>query len=131
MTGKKINIDQLSMEIADIFDNYKDLTLEQVKSAVTKTAKETAKKINQNAAATFGGDKYKKSWRYKRDPDLKGRWKYSMVVYSSNGGYRIAHLLEKGHAKRNGGRVEGRPHIAPAADEAKDILIDAIYQEME
>ena len=34
----------------------------------------------------------------------------------------LVHLLEKGHATPAGGRVEGRPHMAPAADEAFEVF---------
>ena len=80
--------------------------------------------IKANAPEESG--EYKKSWTYKRDPDLKGKWRYSLVVYAKDPGYRLAHLLEHGHAKVNGGRVEGRPHITPAEQRAKERLVTKI-----
>ena len=84
----------------------------------------------QPPSAAVGGKKYRKSWRFKQiPPNLGGRWRHSMVIYSTK--YQIAHLLEKGHAKRNGGRVAEREHIAPSVEEARDILIDEILNELE
>lgn len=132
----KVNVDKLSLEIIKELNAFTQVTDEAVKKAVTETAKETVKNIRRNAEAEYPTGRgastgaYAKSWAYKRDPTLKGKWKYSLVVYSKAPYYRLAHLLEKGHAKVNGGRVIGRPHIAPAAEIAQTYLVEKIRQNM-
>ena len=50
------------------------------------------------------------------------------VAGTSETGFRamIAHLIENGHAKRNGGRVMGQPHIKGAEEAAEKQLLDDI-----
>lgn len=108
----KINIDALANEVMKELAAYENVTVESVTEAVKKTAQETVAEIREQAEANFNGTEYAKSWAYKRDPSLKGKYRASMVVYSKKPYYRLAHLLEHGHAKVNGGRVPGRPHVA-------------------
>lgn len=127
MSASRINIDKLSLEIIKQLDIYRDATVEIVEKAVKNTAKKTAKEICDRAEKEFGGTgEYAKSWSYKRDKNLRGKWAYSMVVYAKAPYYKLAHLLEKPHLKRDGSRTQGRPHIAPAEKIAEDILVDEI-----
>jgi len=52
-----------------------------------------------------------------------------LVVHSRNR-YQIAHLLEHGHAKRGGGRVAARPHIAAAEEKGEKQLVETIKQKL-
>lgn len=130
----KVNVDKMAVELIKELVAYTRITAEAVKEAVTSTAKDTVKNIRRNAEEQYPagqGDStgaYAKSWAYKRDPTIKGKWAYSLVVYSKAPYYRLTHLLEKGHAKVNGGRVIGRPHIAPAEEIARTYLVERILQ---
>lgn len=125
----RINIDQLSLTVLRDLEVYRANTIESVKEAVTETAKETVKELKRTSPKGATKD-YSKSWAYKRDRSLRGKWRYSMVVYSKKPDYRLTHLLENGHAKVNGGRVPGQPHIKIAEQHAIRLLDEKLRRKL-
>lgn len=111
------SIDNLADEIMKGLTEYADLTDESMKKAVRKTATSVKKEISANAPKNTGT--YAKSWTAKNTKETSHS--LEMTVHSKNR-YQLAHLLEKGHAKRGGGRVSGRPHIAPAEENGVQML---------
>lgn len=112
-----INIDKLAVEVLKNLEIYRENTVESVEQAVLETAKETVKELQKTSPIGPTGD-YAESWAQKKDNSIRGKWRLSRVVYSRKPDYRLTHLLEFGHAKVNGGRVEARPHIRKAEDNA-------------
>ena len=104
------SIDDMAAEIMRGLTEYADLADTAMKAAVKKTATSVKKEISANAPKRSG--KYRKSWTTKKTKENSHT--LEMTVHSKDR-YQLAHLLEKGHAKRNGGRVSGKPHIAPAS----------------
>ena len=107
--GRSISVDELADVINEGLEEYASLTSEKVKSAVRKSAKTVKEQINSSAPVRTG--RYAKSWKAKTTAESSNM--LQQTVYSPNR-YMLAHLLEKGHAKRGGGRVRAIPHIAPA-----------------
>ena len=116
--GKKIQIDELADAVNEQLEEYSKLSTEVVKTAVTKAGNSVKKDIGANAPRQTG--KYAKSWRTKKTKETSTE--LVVTVYSPPR-YMLAHLLEHGHAKRNGGRVRAIPHIAPAEEAAEAVLL--------
>jgi hypothetical protein len=125
-----IKIDDLASAVQSSLNDYRDNTLDIMARAVARVAKETVQAIRENIdKAGIGGKDYRKSWTTTQNPDMRGRWASGRVVYSKLP--QLPHLLEHGHAKVSGGRVEGRPHIAPAEDLASMKLEEYIKSGIE
>lgn len=126
-----VNIDKMDAEIRQALDIYLANTQEDVKTAVEETAKETVDYLNKNSPRRKrGGGTYAKNWAWKRDPKIRGMWRNSAVVYNKAPTYRLTHLLERGHATRNGGRVEPAPHISTAEETAHTILYAKLVRKL-
>lgn len=109
----KVKIDSLSSEVMKELEKYADVTTEKVKKAVQNAGKTVRDEIKASAPSDTG--KYSKSWTVKTVRETSNS--LELVVHSKNR-YQLTHLLEFGHAKRGGGRVSARPHIASAEEKA-------------
>lgn len=97
-----MGVDSLSKEIEKALKEY----TEEVEIALDNTKKDLArqgiKELKAKSPVRTG--KYAKSWTRKK----RGK---KIILHNKE--YQLTHLLEKGHAKRGGGRVAARVHIAP------------------
>ena len=109
--GRRITIDALADTVKECLSGYADLSAEGMKKTVRKAGNTVKKEIGANAPKDTGA--YSKSWAVKNTKETANA--LEVTVYSRNK-YQLAHLLEHGHAKRNGGRVVGKSHIAPAEE---------------
>ncbi len=116
-------IDNLASEIMEGLKEYADLASDDVKKAVRKAGNTVRKDIAASAPSDTG--KYAKSWSVKKMKETSNS--LEVTVHSKNR-YQLAHLLEHGHAKRGGGRVAARPHIAAAEESAIETLESEIQR---
>ena len=110
-------VDAMADEIIKGLTECADLADTSMKKAVRKTAKSVKDEISANAPKRTGT--YSKSWTAKKTKE--NSHSLEMTVHSKNR-YQLAHLLEKGHAKRGGGRISGKPHIAPAEEKGVQLF---------
>ena len=113
MAGDRVKIDGLANAIMEGLEEYARLSTSDMKAAVRKAGSNVRKDIQANAPKKTGA--YSKSWSVKTTKETSDS--LELTVYSPKK-YQLAHLLEKGHAKRGGGRTKAMAHIAPAEENA-------------
>ena len=107
-----INIDKLASEIAKELSTYSQEVAQKVNVSSERAGKTAVKQLKQTSPKRYGD--YAKSWTMKTEPEVGQPHK--RIVHVKAPHYRLTHLLEHGHAKVGGGRVDGIPHIRPAEE---------------
>lgn len=103
-----IDVGSLAAEINRTLALYARQTEEKIDVISEKVASDGVELLKADSPKSPMGGDYAGSWDYKK----VGK---KFIIHNKKH-YRLTHLLEKGHAKVNGGRVGKRVHIAPVED---------------
>ena len=110
----KTTIENLDSAIKKALTDYVNGITPSMEDVSKKIGQKGAAAVRKNARGVLGGTgKYARGWTSKLE---KTRYSVTSIIYNKTQP-SLAHLLENGHAKVGGGRVAGRPHIAPVEQE--------------
>lgn len=116
-----IKVDDLVEAVRGELEEYANEVTGDVKQAVKEVAKATVKEVKAKSPVKSG--KYKKSWG--QTTTYEAAESIQVTIHNKKR-YMLTHLLENGHALRNGGRTKAYPHIKPAEDFAARELEKAV-----
>ena len=112
---------QFEVDMKHILDDYKDSVIHTAQAVIPRITQEAQKRVKQKAPHLSG--RYRRNWSRQTAPSRLG---VTSVVFNKTPTYRLTHLLEYGHAKRNGGRVPAYPHITEAREWAQNEAVRAL-----
>lgn len=123
----RTKIGDLSGAIEDILNEYGEGIRDELETVIPAVAKDTAKQVRENAKRMKlkRTGEYARGWKTKVDKNLYGDTTATVYNAAKPG---LPHLLEFGHATRNGGRTQPFEHIAPAEDWAEKEVVKRVKE---
>lgn len=116
-------MDGLAAAVEEALETYGREVAEGTRRVVRATAEQCRREIREKSPRRTG--KYAKGWRIQET--VQGSGLVKETVYNAAAPQRT-HLLENGHAKVTGGRVEGKAHIRPPAQRAESSLVSGLEE---
>lgn len=113
--AQKVSVDQFANTLTKALREYTRDVEDGLRQTLDETAKECAKELKVTSPKKTG--KYARGWAVQKEGSSK------QVVWNKKY-YSLVHLLEKGYAKRGGGRVPGRPHVARAEQKYTKLFVE-------
>ena len=121
----KVPLEKLGDALAEIIEKYEDDMVACMNDVVRDAGRKTAAAVRTSAKGVTKGTKYPGSWTF----TVEGRLNPKAIVYSRVPG--LPHLIEHGHATTKGGRVAGKPHIAPVEKVATEDFVREMQRRLE
>lgn len=103
----------ITKQLGKVLTDYGQEVKDAVAAEIEAIAKEGVDELRGTSPQGATGN-YAKDWKVNKLGSLDRR-RSRAVIYNATE-YRLTHLLEKGHATRNGGRTRAQPHIKPVED---------------
>ena len=124
--SKSIEANLLSKELMQYLQDYKEEIDEEVEKVANSVGKKATEELKQKSPKGARKE-YAKGWKLKKDKIGKNR--YTVKIHNKTD-YQLTHLLESGHATRNGGRTEAQPHIKPVEEKYKKEFEEELKKEI-
>lgn len=135
MSGvNNISIADFVSKLSEELTNYHKNVIDKV---ITEETKKSMRDLVQKTKATAPVGKRTKHYRDSitskvlQKNDLGYGISYSELWYVKGPDYRLSHLLNNGHALRDGGRFEGTKFITKATDEIETSYLENLKKAIE
>lgn len=113
--SKTVKPEVFAQAVKDYLEIYVEDIGESVEETSNQIGKEAKDELKQTSPTGYR-KRYAKGWAIKKDKKKKN---YYAIKIHNKTDYQLTHLLEFGHATRNGGRTKAIPHIRPVEEKYK------------
>lgn len=123
--SEKINPNELQKAVNEYLQAYAEDIEEEVKESIDEISQKAKEELIQTSPKGKGSrtKPYHTGWSIKVSKNRKN--KYHKVVWNRTN-YQLTHLLEFGHATRNGKMTRAIPHIRPVEEKYKVEFTDLV-----
>lgn len=112
----------LENSVSKILIDYGDEVVETLQEIIPEVGREAVKTLKRTSPVLSG--EYAKGWTVEISKN-----KTAITVHNKKKP-TLVHLVEYGHAKLNGGRVAGKPHVEPVRQWSEEEVIKQIEEKI-